>query len=83
MNQHSDQKADTNTAQHRQVFQPATLGGDFAQGIRMMPASGDRPDFARGVRTLPQPEGGPDFARGVRTLQPVPEGPDYARGLDQ
>jgi hypothetical protein len=58
------------------------LKGDFAQGIRTLPASTAGPDFARGERTMPPvDEGGPDYARGARTMPPSPEGPDYARGL--
>jgi hypothetical protein len=57
------------------------LEGDFARGMRTLPATNDRPDFARGARTLPPNNEGPDFARGERTLPPTPERSDYARGL--
>ncbi len=43
--------------------------------------SGMKGDYARGMRTLPATQGSPDFARGERTLLPRLEGPDYARGL--
>jgi hypothetical protein len=65
-----------------QASTESVLKGDFALGLRILPAPNDGPDFARGERALPTVnEGGPDYARGVRTLPPTPEGPDYARGL--
>ena len=58
------------------------MKGDYAQGMRTLPASNEGPDFARGERTLPPVAGGgPDYARGERSLPPTSEGPDYARGL--
>ncbi len=57
------------------------LKGDFAQGIRTLPASIAGPDFARGERTMPPSPEGPDYAHGARTMPSSPKGPDYARGL--
>ena len=58
------------------------MQGDFAQGMRTVPAIIEGVDFARGQHNLPMTRnGGPDYARGERTLPPTPEGSDYARGV--
>ena len=40
--------------------------GDFAEGERTEPTSGDRPDYAKGEREEPMSEDKPDYARGER-----------------
>ncbi len=77
-----DQRESKSEAAQAQASSENGMKGDYARGMRTLPATHDRPDFARGERTLlSTSEEGPDYARGERTLPPRPEGPDYARGL--
>ena len=82
MEQQTSQKPGVNIVQQRPTL-PPNLNGDFAQGLRTMPPSADRPDYARGQESEALSIEGPDFARGMRMQLPHPEGPDYARGLRQ
>ena len=41
------------------------MKGDYAQGMRTVPASNDGPDFARGARTLPAEPGERCGQRGI------------------
>ena len=82
MEQQTSQKPAVNIVQQRPTL-PSNLNGDFAQGLRTMPPSADRPDYARGQESKAPIIEGPDFARGMRTQLMHPEGPDYARGLRQ
>ncbi len=78
----ADQRKSKSEAAQAQPSSENGMKGDYARGMRTVPASNDGPDFARGERTLPPlSEGGSDYARGERTLPPRLEGPDYARGL--
>lgn len=81
MEQQTKQQPNPSSVMQRSATLPANLNGDFAQGLRTLPKSAERPDYARGQETHAPTIEGPDFARGARTLPWTPEGPDYARGL--
>ena len=83
MEQRTIQKPEVTVIQRQRNTSPPDMNGDFAAGLRTMPAPAERPDFARGQELRPLVREGPDFARGQRTQPSASKVPDYARGLDK
>ncbi len=61
-----DQRESKSEAAQAQASSESGMKGDYARGMRTVPASNDGPDFARGERTLPPRLEGPDYALGLR-----------------